>query len=470
LEQLEHLSAAIHLILALYVHGDAKSDFIPSTLFTDIGIMVKNVFFCVAKAKLDHPTEPFFIVLLGTDRLESLFGILRTMVGNDANLDVLQLALRVTATTEVSNILAKHPEWDKSPRRLRLPNVSKNMENISNSADHTGPRAYLQPEKLYPSGLTLATPWKRGRHLLEDKYPWIASIIHRISSQQNASILAPYGSSLVANHPTNDSDDAEIEEQAPSSQLESLAARPESHSATVGMQDLEDAAAEVQWRNGPSYGQGPFSNTVQIGGVVINKSRAIAQQFRYVTSAGSTDRLRRVAQESRFKATGGLSNSGEAPVDGPFLSILQPIATLIFCEQKLFLCIAEVNGLFLDHKSVEDIPFSVLSEKIAEVSYQALRLIPADYSDDPDGTNDWRTSNLFLLSAKVPGALVQPINPSVASHNPCDSFFLFESSVLMAIAVNLRDRVFRGYRKAVPHISRSDNFPYQEKHGMSVRY
>ena len=115
-EQLEHLSSAAHLTLALYVHNDARLQFIPNTLFIDIGIMIKNAFFCVAKAKADHPMKPFFIVLLGTDRLETLFGILRTMVGNDANLDILQLALCVTATTEVSNILAKHPEWDNGPR------------------------------------------------------------------------------------------------------------------------------------------------------------------------------------------------------------------------------------------------------------------------------------------------------------------------------------------------------------------
>jgi hypothetical protein len=186
-------------------------------------------------------------------------------------------------------------------------------------------------------------------------------------------------------------------------------------------------------------------------------------------SASSTDRLRHIAQESCFKSTGGLglSNSGEAHVDGPFLSILQPVATLVVCEQKLFLCIAEVNGLFLDCQPVEDIPFSVLSEKIAQVSYQALRLIPASRFDDPDGANNWRTSNLFLLSAKVPGALVQPINPAVASHNPCGLFFLFESSVLMAIAVNLQDHIC-GYRKSIPHVIKSDNFPYQEEYGMSL--
>jgi hypothetical protein len=95
------------------------------------------------------------------------------MIGNNANLDILQLALRVTATTEVSNILAKHPEWDKSPRRLRLPTVTKSMEDLSSSADHTGPSTYQHPEKLHPSRLTLATPWKCGRLSVEDKYPCI---------------------------------------------------------------------------------------------------------------------------------------------------------------------------------------------------------------------------------------------------------------------------------------------------------
>ena len=66
-EQLEHLSMAVHLILALYVLDDAQSHFIPAPLFVDVCIMVKNTFFCVAKAKVDHPNQPFFLVLLGTD-------------------------------------------------------------------------------------------------------------------------------------------------------------------------------------------------------------------------------------------------------------------------------------------------------------------------------------------------------------------------------------------------------------------
>ena len=467
-EQLEHLSAAVHLVLALYVHDNARSSFIPNILFTDIGIMVKNVFFCVAKAKVDHPNQPFFLVLLGTDRLESLFGILRTMVGNDANLDILQLALRVTSTTEVSNILAKHPEWDKSPRRLRLPTVSKTMDNFSNAVDHTGPRAYLHPNKLLPSGLTLATAWKRGRHLVEEKYAWAVQTLRCISTTKNASILAPYGTSLVATYLTEDIEDAGAEEDISSLQPDNSMTTPEQQDVSLGMQELEDAATEVQWRDGTSYVQSNFSNSIQVGGVTVNKSRMVAQHFRYVTSASSTDRLRRVAQESRFKPTEshGSSLFGDADAEGPVLSILQPIATIVSCEDKLFLCIGEVNGLFLDHQAADNIPISVLSEKITYVSYQALHLVPAGYSDDCDGKHDWRTSGLVSLSAKVPGVIVQPINPAVASPNLCDAYFLFESSALMALAADLQDGILHGHRKYVPNVKPSDQFPYREQDGM----
>jgi hypothetical protein len=48
-------------------------------------------------------------------------------------------------------------------------------------------------------------------------------------------------------------------------------------------------------------------------------------------------------------------------MEGPSLSVLQPIVTLIFCEQKLFLCIAEVNGLFHDSLPMDNVPIALLS-------------------------------------------------------------------------------------------------------------
>jgi hypothetical protein len=48
-EQLKHLSAAAHLSMILY--RLARKEFIPTHLFIDVMIMIKNVLFCVAKAK-----------------------------------------------------------------------------------------------------------------------------------------------------------------------------------------------------------------------------------------------------------------------------------------------------------------------------------------------------------------------------------------------------------------------------------
>jgi hypothetical protein len=43
-------------------------------------IMIKNAYFCVAKTKADNPNGNFWVVLLGTDRLEVLYVGLSTVL------------------------------------------------------------------------------------------------------------------------------------------------------------------------------------------------------------------------------------------------------------------------------------------------------------------------------------------------------------------------------------------------------
>jgi hypothetical protein len=159
-DQLKYLSYAAHLALVLYAHENTCRDFLPAALYIDLILMIKNVFFCIAKAKVDTPEEDFSIVLLSTDRLESLFGCLRTMVGNDANVDNFQLGTRLTGTMESANILALHPEWDKAPRRLHLPHVSQDMTTIPDSADHISPRSWRASQSL--CSVTPPTVWIQG--------------------------------------------------------------------------------------------------------------------------------------------------------------------------------------------------------------------------------------------------------------------------------------------------------------------
>lgn len=164
-EQLVHLSAAAHLLLALFAEDQAGPKLMPTQLYIDIMMMIKNVYFCVAKTKADDPEGSFWIILLGTDRLEILYGILRTMVGNDANLDLLQLGLRLTGTTEVSTILAKYPHWDRAPRRLKLPALSKDGLVVHAHIDHINPASWRGNVKV--SRVVLQTCWKLGRLSLQ---------------------------------------------------------------------------------------------------------------------------------------------------------------------------------------------------------------------------------------------------------------------------------------------------------------
>jgi hypothetical protein len=60
----------------------------------------------------------------------------------------------------------------------------------------------------------LAMPWKRGWHIVEENYYWAQPILHCISTTQNTTILAPFGTSLVTEHiiEEDDTDDRDCEE------------------------------------------------------------------------------------------------------------------------------------------------------------------------------------------------------------------------------------------------------------------
>jgi hypothetical protein len=117
---------------------------------------------------------------------------------------------------------------------------------------------------------------------------WIKPILQLISSTKNASILTPYGINLIKPSLMGGVNDTSMEEKT-LCKMDSLTYISEALDMTIGMQELEDAIAETQWHNSETYGKGPFLHSVQIGGMAINKSYAINQQFWYMTSASLTD-------------------------------------------------------------------------------------------------------------------------------------------------------------------------------------
>ncbi|KAJ2922530.1 hypothetical protein H1R20_g14566, partial [Candolleomyces eurysporus] len=344
-EQLEHLSAAAHLAFVLY--KAEGMNFLPTMLYTDIMIMIKNVFFCVAKVKVDTLDGSFYIILLGTDRLEIQFGVLRTMVANDCNLDMLQLGERMGGATDVLNILADYPEWDKEPRRLHITALTRNSTATPESADHLSPKHIRGDVRV--KNVSLQTSWNRGRRMAEEEYPEAVEILRGAEGKCGIDILAPNGKMLFeVPLPSNDVDES----------LESIAFPNERQ-----VDDQEDAVptaagisnAEMQVEiedelevlldrslaaSGPTQTKPAFEHTITIGDKVISKARVLSMFSKYRKKVSSTDRLKRVQEIERYHSSQTMSTDlgaglAAGTIDSrSFLLVHDPVASLLCCEKK----------------------------------------------------------------------------------------------------------------------------------------
>jgi hypothetical protein len=139
-QQLTHLSAAAHLVLAFYAKEKGRA--MPSQLFFDLMTTIKNAYVCVGKTQVHNPLGSFWLSLPGTDSLEGLFGKVRTIQGSDPNVDQLQLANCIDSAVICTNILEEHPEWNRGPRQLNLKSWAQQAGDVSAKIDHINPRSW----------------------------------------------------------------------------------------------------------------------------------------------------------------------------------------------------------------------------------------------------------------------------------------------------------------------------------------
>ena len=166
-EQLVHLSAATHIANFLFTVHDARSTALPPLTYKDIILMVKNAYFCVAKAKIRNPDGLFWLILLGTDQLETSFGIVQSMV--DANADMSSLTTRLSHSVECLNIFLKHPEWDHGPRWLKLPAIEDSNGNVISAVDHINPVSWkgdVRLRRITPVTVERRSPNDQGQILI----------------------------------------------------------------------------------------------------------------------------------------------------------------------------------------------------------------------------------------------------------------------------------------------------------------
>jgi hypothetical protein len=110
----------------------------------------------------------FWIILLGSDPLESHFGKIRTIQGNDTNVDQLQLANRSDSAVICTKILAENPDWERGPRRLNMKTWAEEAGNVSAKLDHISPRLWCV-EDVTVCYVVLLTCWSEGRRIAESQ-------------------------------------------------------------------------------------------------------------------------------------------------------------------------------------------------------------------------------------------------------------------------------------------------------------
>jgi hypothetical protein len=461
-EQLEHLSAAAHLLFVLF--KTAGKDFIPTLLYVDIILMIKNVFFCIAKAKVETPDACFFIILLGTDRLEIQFGILRTVIGNDANLDVLQISERASGLIDIADILALRPDWDKGPRRLEMPTLSRlgSDGSMPASSDHLSPKN-LKGRDYYVKNVTLLTCWRRGRAMAESEYAPAAEILQQAEQDGTIDMLSPKGALLV-DAPLED----EIDESSEALLLSTRTSSQTNSASAGGSEVAVDVEDELQELNIGPGGQGSsggpqFERTIVMNGKTMPKAKALAMVCRYRKSTSSTDRLKRVQEIERYHASQTEQTNGYDN-DSRLLLIHDPIATLVHTQDHLWLVLGEVNGIRYDGRLIDRVGHGLLAEPSVKISFQVTGLRPTASDDGQGELFDWRTFITPGRTFEVPGKLIEALDPEL-SKGSMKPFYLFKSGFLVATAALLAQRLAPPDLKQLPKMSATTDFPYRERGG-----
>ncbi|RDB18817.1 hypothetical protein Hypma_014567 [Hypsizygus marmoreus] len=439
-EQLSSLSTAAHLALYLFTNNSSRTKFMPSQSYVDIMIMVKNVYFTVAKAKVDNPDGKSFIIIFGTDRLELHFGLVRCSTGTDSNVDSVQLGNRSSGLVEVATILALHPEWDQIPRRLNLPAISKDAD-VDAKLDHLTPPNWKGD--THHARVNLHTCWILGRRKAIELIPEAGPALELLSQKPGIDILAPFGELLVNQRdPEGEFDCSDLAAMYADAEHRDLVEPSMSGSPFTHEGDMEDAIAEEVPRN-------LVSSSVFVKGQMTTKAKALRHRMMSQKGRASTDRLKRVQQIPCFNPTSSDSNivtSHDSPLGAPCLRIGNPIATLVRCEGR------HLDELGLHH----------LADDTAKVDFQILRLIPATVEDDPTQEHDWCWSlQMEAVCENIPGRLVHPVNPAISMRTPGKPTYLFESSFLVTLSASLHQELLPQDLRSAPNVKQTEHYPYR---------
>jgi hypothetical protein len=472
-EQLVHLSAAAHLILAIY--SKDKGGSMPAELYYDMMTTVKNVYFCVGKTQLDTPEAAFWIILLGMDGLEGLFGLIRTIVGNDTNADQLQLGNCVESAAICAKIVAENPSWIRGPRRITLRPWRENAGDVSAKVDHINPASWRGDVSV--KNVVPLTSWEGGRRAAEKELEMagISAPFADMDKGEGFDMFCPFGKGKIVlmNGLSEGERNEDEEEQDNAPPPSSDSAAPGSEGCIPDTPDLEDLAlTEILCQD--SQSTLPFEAYIDVNPGSDKDSRQhksavlrILLKDRY--SRGATERLRRIARQPQYALPPKPSPLGiESPE--PCIEPGDPAALLLCSKDLIWLSIVEVIEIRRDSTEIEALPVRLLSEPNVRATVRSMCL--KSLKDCADG--DWEWTGAFEpVTCHVEGRMLQVVDPSLthSSRPSKDNMptYCFHSYELVSIAAVLFGNL-RGEIDNLPKVPWTDTFPYRSSAGISSYY
>ena len=369
--------------------------------------MIKCAFFITVRMQQEFPDQPLYLFQLGTDRLEGLFSVLRTLTHN-SNFDMLQCGERLSHATQISQLYQKHPDWKCPSKRLQ------------GSQDHMNPSSWVGSSST--SDVDVVQCWFKGR-IQAHRF---LSATQLFSEDQldydtyfstGCSMMSPCGSLVGVDLRSENENEDETElgdseqddgEQDDSEQDDSERSdnqRSENEQVIVE----NDTDEEIDIEDALPVSERAAVGFIQHEGRMMHKSSIV--RILFSSDPKSHDRLRRVRGMSKHN-----SGTFSRNVEDECVVVGDPCCTL--ARVRGYVCLAVFIAESISNssgKKVSSIAVSNLSLNNVKVAGPILVLKVTEH------TGEWIWNRNLGDQLNSSGMNVQAINPDILPASSNDS-------------------------------------------------
>ncbi|KAF9778154.1 hypothetical protein BJ322DRAFT_1147952 [Thelephora terrestris] len=497
-DQLTSLVKYAHLAFFLYQkHG---TQFMTSPLYSDSQATVKDIFFCVAKQKLLDSSKPFYIIQVGSDRLEACFCNARTQT-HHRNFDILELSYKLAMASVISSIYTRHPDLDAGSRRLNLTNAI--------GVDHVNPKSWIGDVTV--DNVSIQLCWQKGK---ADAETFLSSVFppnecddpFGAFSQPDYDLLRPSGNYVGFSGDLDPSDEGldDGSERAADKEVTSEedvggeVVEPKGILADDKAPDTTELEELLPDIIGDPIVDDIPKDWLEVDGIMHRKSSVVAQCLKANRSKKVTERTLRVQgltlDDLRKRSSTNIQTNSTG-LDR--FCVGDVTATLVCSGSSICLVIIQVITIRKEKSSLPSVTTDLLQNPRSDVSVQAQAIqlvqagsvwawLPGQFLKISNPKKRTSKPTIHHFTIVCPGWLCFPVNPGIhavsdlfqddfptptPSSSP-DRTWVFPSEDLSALTEHIWEKIKSGSARdteamveALPLIGNLGVLPYKDQSG-----